>query len=236
MRSLFCLSIATFIQKINLLIVVLACLCLPIFPSSAENMFWVGGDGGSWNDPNNWFPTRLPSSSDDVFYYSPEVRLTINILAESYANSIQCSGTLAIRDGGSLSVYSDSDVNGIIIENGDLIINGGSFITTIPGPVPYTGNIIINDGSFVATLPTPIPEPAYFLNQGNVIINNGSLVADMPLPPPDYRQTSGVTNLNCGFNNLFRQEYHVLNIESLNRFDDDTTVTSELLKNSGINK
>jgi len=37
-----------------------------------------------------------------------------------------------------------------------------------------------------------------------------------------------------GFINPFRQEYHILNIESLNRFDDDTTVTLELLRNSGI--
>ncbi|HIE26961.1 TPA: 50S ribosomal protein L15 [Candidatus Poribacteria bacterium] len=39
-----------------------------------------------------------------------------------------------------------------------------------------------------------------------------------------------------GFNNPFRQEYHILNIESLNRFDDDTDVTPELLRNYGIIK
>lgn len=37
-----------------------------------------------------------------------------------------------------------------------------------------------------------------------------------------------------GFINPFRQEYHILNIESLNKFDDDITVTPELLRDSGI--
>ena len=39
-----------------------------------------------------------------------------------------------------------------------------------------------------------------------------------------------------GFNNPFRQEYHILNIENLNRFDNDAIVTPELLRNSGIIK
>ena len=37
-----------------------------------------------------------------------------------------------------------------------------------------------------------------------------------------------------GFNNPFKQEYHILNVESLNKFDDDAIVTPELLRNSGI--
>jgi len=39
-----------------------------------------------------------------------------------------------------------------------------------------------------------------------------------------------------GFNNPFREEYHILNLKNLNRFEDDTTVTPELLKNLGIIK
>ena len=37
-----------------------------------------------------------------------------------------------------------------------------------------------------------------------------------------------------GFNNPFRQEYHILNVESLNKFDDDAIVTPELLRDTGI--
>lgn len=39
-----------------------------------------------------------------------------------------------------------------------------------------------------------------------------------------------------GFHNPLRKEYDILNIETLNRFDDDTTVTPELLGSAGIIK
>jgi large subunit ribosomal protein L15 len=39
-----------------------------------------------------------------------------------------------------------------------------------------------------------------------------------------------------GFNNPFKQEYHILNVKSLNRFDNETTVTPELLKDLDIVK
>ena len=39
-----------------------------------------------------------------------------------------------------------------------------------------------------------------------------------------------------GCNNPLRQEYHIINIESLNKFDDDTKVKPGLLRNSGIIK
>ncbi len=39
-----------------------------------------------------------------------------------------------------------------------------------------------------------------------------------------------------GFHNPLRKEYDILNIETLNRFDDDTTVTPELLRSAGIIK
>ena len=39
-----------------------------------------------------------------------------------------------------------------------------------------------------------------------------------------------------GFKNINRKEYAVVNLETLNRFEDDTTVTPELLQKSGIIK
>ncbi|MBG9989457.1 50S ribosomal protein L15 [Aerococcaceae bacterium DSM 111176] len=39
-----------------------------------------------------------------------------------------------------------------------------------------------------------------------------------------------------GFKNINRKEYAVVNLETLNRFEDDTTVTPELLQESGIIK
>ncbi len=39
-----------------------------------------------------------------------------------------------------------------------------------------------------------------------------------------------------GFKNVNRKEYAVVNLETLNRFEDDTTVTPELLVESGIIK
>lgn len=37
-----------------------------------------------------------------------------------------------------------------------------------------------------------------------------------------------------GFTNIFAKEYSVINIEALNRLDDGTVVTAELLKQTGI--
>jgi large subunit ribosomal protein L15 len=39
-----------------------------------------------------------------------------------------------------------------------------------------------------------------------------------------------------GFKNISRQEYDVLSIERLNRFDDDTIVTPQVLRDAGIIK
>ena len=37
-----------------------------------------------------------------------------------------------------------------------------------------------------------------------------------------------------GFTNIFAKEYTVVNVEALNRLEDGTTVTAELLKEMGI--
>lgn len=39
-----------------------------------------------------------------------------------------------------------------------------------------------------------------------------------------------------GFNNVNRKEYAVVNLETLNQFEDETVVTPELLKESGVVK
>lgn len=39
-----------------------------------------------------------------------------------------------------------------------------------------------------------------------------------------------------GFTNIFRKEYAIINVEQLNRFEEGTEVTPELLLNSGIVK
>lgn len=37
-----------------------------------------------------------------------------------------------------------------------------------------------------------------------------------------------------GFTNIFAKEYAILNVEDLNRFDDNTVVTPELLRETGV--
>jgi len=39
-----------------------------------------------------------------------------------------------------------------------------------------------------------------------------------------------------GFTNIFRKQYAIVNVDTLNRFPDDTVVTPRLLKSAGIIK
>lgn len=39
-----------------------------------------------------------------------------------------------------------------------------------------------------------------------------------------------------GFTNIFRKEYNTINVEELNRFEDETTINYELLVNNGLVK
>lgn len=80
--------------------------------ASAENLMWVGGAEGNWNDAENWAPQQVPTNKDTVFFDSAE-RITVNlgttqIFATLSVSNTPCLKFVGAASGSEIQVQQDS--------------------------------------------------------------------------------------------------------------------------------
>ncbi len=110
-------------------------------------IIWNGSVSSDWNDPNNWSPAVVPTSSDTVFIPSGSLpNLPVVSSANAFANSLTTNAgqTLTINAGRSLTLTGLSNA-GTIAGAGTLNLNGRSFSNN---GIISVANVVVDGGGF----------------------------------------------------------------------------------------
>ncbi len=160
---------------------------------------WVGTvTGNNWNNTNNWRPSGIPSSSDDILFSNNRncsinqnvIVNSINI-SSSYTGIISRPNSGAARTvtlnnfsiaGGSFNLSANSS-NGAVTVNNNTIINGGIVdfgttqstinFTTLTGGTLRLGSALNINGDFIITGGTYNPQTESVGYSGSLIRTNG---------------------------------------------------------------
>lgn len=129
---------------------------------------WTGSNGSSWNDANNWSPSGIPGSGDDVIINSGSVNLSTTPVGDIGSLTIN-GGTLTVFSSLSLTLGAASTVasggvlvnSGTLTLNGDLVVDGqldfgsgliqGAGDLTINGTFNWTNSAAVITGSGTRT-------------------------------------------------------------------------------------
>ena len=95
------------------------------------------GSNGNWNTASNWSLNLIPTVAHDVVIPLAKI---VNISADSFAKTVNVSGTLTISDTKRLTVFDDFTVN----IGGNFDMGSGSDLTTLVvyGDMLITGQLI----------------------------------------------------------------------------------------------
>ncbi len=108
---------------------------------------WIAGSG-NWDNPANWSTGSIPGSGDDAVI-STQSAATITVVPGDVLSvkSVSTDGpdTLAILQGGSLSVAADSTLSGLLDNSGQIAVNGGTL--QLVGGGRSTGSIGVAGGA-----------------------------------------------------------------------------------------
>jgi hypothetical protein len=143
-------------------------------------VFWDdGGLAGDWLDGLNWSGDLVPLNTDNVFIDGAD--LVINIAGVADANTLSlASGYSLVLNSGSLTIASDSTLDG------DLTINGGNFTGSgnivLNGAFNWTGGNLTGTGLLITNASSTLNSPGSltlsrsWTNNGTVNWDNGSMV------------------------------------------------------------
>jgi len=109
---------------------------------------WTNPGSGSWDNTANWSTGQLPQPGDDVAISTAAaaaISLTSgdNISVDSLTLGV--SDTFTIAHGSSLNLAASSNLNGFLIDNGQIDVNGGTL--QIAGGSVATGSINVAGGA-----------------------------------------------------------------------------------------
>jgi hypothetical protein len=148
---------------------------------------WAVDASGSFDDPNNWSPARVPGANDDVVI-DRAVNVTVTIGSGANIHSLQSKAkTTLLVAGGSLTVGASSEIDGPFkLSSGSLTANG---------PISLQGNsewdiaTVIATAEIVNNAVVTVPGGAE-VTLGGTVTNNGKI----ELEPT----TANVTLLDTG--------------------------------------
>lgn len=95
------------------LVGLLICLVMAVAPAWAGDDFvrWTNPSGGSWNQPGNWNPERVPGPSD-VVLFEVDGEFTVHFESQPYFTTLYVRAgqvTLELGDYGLISAFSEDD-------------------------------------------------------------------------------------------------------------------------------
>ena len=110
---------------------------------------WGGGIDNSWQNPANWAPARVPTSSDDVTIPSGTLNAP-TLFVDAFAHNLTVAAPVNIDlITHNLNVSGNAQINGNIHGAGALVLTGGGqlsgsvFNVVISGAVTLTGSTVI---------------------------------------------------------------------------------------------
>ncbi|MEO5978986.1 MAG: T9SS type A sorting domain-containing protein [Chryseolinea sp.] len=131
---------------------------------------------GPWTTASNWAPSGVPVANDNII-----IQTAITLASGSYSGS----GSVTIRNGGSLTVTGDLTMTAfgtkaIVGTNGSLIINGNFTIDnqaslTLSGGSLISGNLAVTGGTFKSSNGSAASVGTLVVNNsGSSVFTNGA--------------------------------------------------------------
>lgn len=120
---------------------------------AADTLRWVAGDG-SWHEPGNWNPARVPAANDDVIIDTGAAVTVTYTSGELTLDSLNVTGRLILSDG-SLTVTQPSQITGtLVITSGATLAADGpqATLSVTDSATIDAGNLSALDGGHI-TLP-----------------------------------------------------------------------------------
>jgi len=151
-------------KKMMCMLAVAAAIFITTARAYAADIFWSNPLGGTWNNPANWNPSRVPGASDNVFI----------TLSGSYTVTLDVDAFIT-----GLTVGGAGSTPTLLLNSRSLTLNGASAWNSggIAGP-----GIIASSGSFNIT------RGAIQFLSFNAIINNAGTLT---LSSTDFRAGTG---------------------------------------------
>ena len=151
----------------------------------AEDIFWSNPNGGSWNEPSNWLPNRVPGPGDDVQIVISGT-YTVTMTADVSVQSLTLGGPVGkqtLDAGGralTLGAASQVGTNGILNQSGNnWSVPGG---LTVAGEWDWSAGVvqgvvnIATNGVWNITGSNPHDLPlTEVTNLGTMVWNAGSI-------------------------------------------------------------
>ena len=140
---------------------------------------WLGTTGGDWNTPSKWSTGAVPQATDDVYIGLPAGQVVTISSGAVTVNTLTCDCQLTVSTGASLTVSSQSQINGKLTLAGGAV--GGPGAITIPGTfdVTVTNSALTGSGVFTtqgaSTVNTPSGGGFLALVGGKSWVNQGTL-------------------------------------------------------------
>jgi hypothetical protein len=114
---------------------------------SADTIKWTGLAGNNqWTSRVNWYPAKVPGSSDDVVIETGDVQCTVTAAINSLKMGTSVDGNATLTVFGSFNVATSADVD----VNGYFVIDSG--LAYVVGTFGVKGHLIFKSGSVGGTM------------------------------------------------------------------------------------
>ena len=140
-----------------------------------------GGNGYSWNDPDNWSPDCVPGEIDQVLLpaigdYTVEVSMNTTVWSLTIDSSLTYSPTLSIQSDTLTLTHGGINSGQILVREGAVFEIAGSsvFVNEYGGDFCLEGGHITGDGAFVnrGNLMKTDPDPTRAISSISVTFDN----------------------------------------------------------------
>jgi len=157
-----------------------------LFINAQVTRVWTGdGSGNNWNTPANWSGSAIPTSNDTVVFNNTSSKnciINVNVNVARFIIQNGYSGTITqnnnrsvavatdfIMSGGTFSPASGTSTGSFTVQNGDFVLNQGSFTKSTSNMTINSGNFIVNGGTY-----NKGSAGALTISSGDLIINSGT--------------------------------------------------------------
>jgi autotransporter-associated beta strand protein len=144
---------------------------------------WAGHDDGDWQDGNQWdsAPTSGPDGNTDVLIDTPH---TVRV------NSCQEANSLAVRNGGGVSIASGASLT---ISSDTIVIAGGKLAIATGASLATGGTLTVDSGSLVSSSSS---DPAGSVAAAAFDLKAGTISAGLSGPGRLTKSTAGTVILS----------------------------------------
>lgn len=183
-------------------------------PALAQNAFVGGGDGVSWQDPNNWSLGTVPVNADQVVFVPPAGSALQPGVVQ--LNGPAVAGSLSLGDPAVIGAFGSSTLLGIVGSTGigtpNISLNDPSMMWTINSRLTTTGatpGLVIGGSGGTLNLTN-----IYNSVDGPITVNGVTLLLNVNFSTPHVSGTGVALNSRSDFSqttNVLKRSINLVN-------------------------